>query len=252
MLNRIPKITKGLVTLFICLGMNSVVFAQSDTTFQQAVNAIASGESERAISLLEAEEHLTVAGYYNLGIAFSKQERWSEALWAFEAALKLDPNHEDAIYNATYSLQQIDERAVWNHPFSWGQRTLLRLSTGLWYTLVVLFSLTASVLIVLFVRKTLPDYKQKVVQILIVGSVLLGLISFYAGFKTEQHFTRNHYVTPLEETLSTYASKDGVKLETTLLKGQRYPYLSETDDWIQVRYTDDRPVWVMKMGVRWY
>ncbi len=90
------------------------------TRDQQAMNALEQGDAERAAELFEHQAWKATANYrgenfedaakqygdidsssgrYNLGNAFAKQGRFDEAIEAYEQALTLNPDNEDARFN---------------------------------------------------------------------------------------------------------------------------------------------------------
>jgi hypothetical protein len=242
--------------LFFLIYLGSVFsmssFGQSDSLFYQSVQAIASGDSQSAILLLEEVENRTLAENYNLGLAYAKQERWTEALWAFESVLKLCPNHEDARHNAQFSLQQINGSMVWSHPFSWAERIFVQMRPLGWFLLGLFCSISLGLILVLIALKKVKQTQLSILRTLLVIIFVLGVFFVIIGVKTERYYSAFHHVLPVSNNVSTFASKEGVELETLLRIGQRYEYLSDNEDWIQIRFSDQRPVWVKKEDVRWY
>ncbi len=101
------------------------------TPDQQAHRALDDGDAERAQELFENPEWAAVAGYragdfpgsaagfaggetaaslYNLGNALTRLGEFESALDAYEAALELDPNDEDATYNRDLIRQLLDQQ----------------------------------------------------------------------------------------------------------------------------------------------
>ena len=69
------------------------------------------GEYEKAIESLEAsDEEPDSDAMYNKGNALSKLQRYEEAIDAYDEALTLDPNNEDAIYNRDLVKKKLQEQ----------------------------------------------------------------------------------------------------------------------------------------------
>jgi tetratricopeptide (TPR) repeat protein len=74
--------------------------AKTRALFNQAQEALAKGENENAISLLEAaynEEKDNLSILYSLGIAYAIEGKWPEATDAFSKILNSDPLHPGAL-----------------------------------------------------------------------------------------------------------------------------------------------------------
>ncbi len=69
----------------------------------------AAKEYARAIEYAPGKQELAQA-YYNLGVAFQKQQMYKECINAYKSALRNDPNNNDAKYNLTKALMMQEEQ----------------------------------------------------------------------------------------------------------------------------------------------
>ncbi len=77
---------------------------------------VRSGALERArlallFALRNAPPELAAVAYYNLGNLAFQQRRFDEAIAAYQNALLLNPNDEDARYNLELAFQRIEQQA---------------------------------------------------------------------------------------------------------------------------------------------
>lgn len=240
------------LTVFLLSRINVVHASPSDSVFQQSVNKLAKGNPKQAIKLLEDGDLNSFGEYYNLGVAYAYTKKWEKALWAFEAALKIQPSHEGAQFNANYSLAKLNSSLVWNHPFSWRDRFVAQFNSKLLYYLAFLLFVLSAIGIAIVVSKKIRKEQSLVLKVVVSLFLFSGVVLTLFGIKVEDHLRSTHFVLATSFDCKTYASVDGVSLENQLELGVRYPFLSESEEWIQLMYSDDRPVWVKKEEVKWY
>ena len=76
-------------------------FAQANQTFDnadwQAASAYRAGDFPQAAKLYASDNKID--GYYNQGNALARAGEYEEALKAYDKALAINPQHQDAIYN---------------------------------------------------------------------------------------------------------------------------------------------------------
>ena len=245
-------LTVILLGLFLLVSTSGL--SNKDSVFHMGVKSLSDGDFKQAIAFLE--EDLTTNPsfevFYNLGIAYGEIERWNDSYWASEAALKWKPSDNNAIFNAQFALSKVDDKITWNHPYSWTKRVVLSLSPLVWYVLSLIVSIISAALIFyLIVNKKKNNFFQFSRIFLVIILPLLFLFVF-AGFTASNHYSNTDYIISKHTDVETFANENGIKLKESLKLGMRYPYITETEGWIQLLYSDNRPVWVEKKDVRWY
>ena len=61
-------------------------------------------------SLKTAEQELAAKAWYNLGNAYFDAQQWARAIEAYQEALRIQPDDEDAKHNLELALQQLQEQ----------------------------------------------------------------------------------------------------------------------------------------------
>ena len=92
--------------------------AQAATLFEnrewQAAANYRNGDYQQSIDLLEGIED--AEAYYNKGNAYAQLKQWQAAIDAYEQALSLQPQHEDAKYNRERVTQQLEQETEDSQP----------------------------------------------------------------------------------------------------------------------------------------
>lgn len=100
------KLSSILALLIVML--TSTLLAQQDS-YNEANNHYAAGRYEEAAQAYEkliTEDHLAADVYFNLGNAYFKMDNIPSAILNYERALKMKPDHEDALYNLAMANQK--------------------------------------------------------------------------------------------------------------------------------------------------
>ena len=98
---------------FMLLLTASLTAAEADVAYRNGLRAY---ENEQWALAVQEFESIIRAGYdseelyYNLGNAYYKMDDVAGAVWAFEKALKLDPNDSDARYSLSLANLKVKDR----------------------------------------------------------------------------------------------------------------------------------------------
>lgn len=191
-------------------------------------------------------------GYYNLGYAFAKQERWSESLWANEAALKYDPTNNKAIYNAKFSLKQISPDVDWNHPYSWTERIIFSIGETTWFILMIFSSIIVAISIFFLLSTNKRDSKNLWSKRLIIPFAILLVIAVFCFNKILDHYEDNRYAYSIDKETNLYLSPEGLEVDDNLPESIRLNVVQDQKEWVQILTPDFRSFWVRKEDVLIY
>lgn len=81
----------------------SSLFNLANTNYESGNYAEAIEQYQQVI-----EEQPAADAYYNLGNAYFKQGELAQSILAYERALRIDPDHKDAIYNLQFAQSKIE------------------------------------------------------------------------------------------------------------------------------------------------
>lgn len=154
-----------------------------------------------AISFLEQEMETQTNNpsvYFNLGLAYKAEERFPEAIWAFEKTLKLQPKDADAIELIESCYIEMDDSKTWESETGTFQRALIALGSNFWSGLSILLSFTAGIAIILSKRSKSSNKKKW-----LLGSAFFSIITLFiclANASSAYEYEHSHnYAIVLED-----------------------------------------------------
>ncbi len=129
-----------LYTLFLLALTAS--YGWSQTAWESANNLYAEGNYQDAIAAYEAivADSPSPEAYYNLGNAYFKIGEIAQSILAYERALRLRPNYDDAKHNLQFAQSKIIDNIEDNHQFflsQWAEAFRNLLAEPIWFRLSV-------------------------------------------------------------------------------------------------------------------
>ncbi|MEX1191295.1 MAG: hypothetical protein WEA99_04925 [Brumimicrobium sp.] len=232
----------------------SQVIGQTDSLFDEGVNALAEDNYKKAAEYFEKDikQAPNFEGFYNLGIAKAELGKSIESLWAFESALKYKPINGSAQFNAALVFEEIEPSKEWKHPFSWYTRIISSVNLMLWISIAFIFSLVSGVIIYLIASKHQNFGLQKWSKRLIIPSILILAISIYGAIESSKHFNKLHFLYPKSENITVYIKPGGIELKDKLSFSTRYKIISKEGEWLEVKTNKNHSVWTKKEDVLSY
>lgn len=235
----------GILTLIVLSG--PALASENARTFMDGTAAYAEGDFPAAI---EAFENLANEGiengrlFYNLGNAYLKNDDLGHALLWYERALKLIPHDPDLKFNHDYALTLTkDEKGQHTSPilrilFFWKYR--LSPDTINYLALILNAALWISLAVLVFRKKHLlrPG-------IVLTAAVTL-LFSATAAFNYfEAARIKNAVILPAEVPVRSGFTDSATQL-FVLHAGTKVRVERQADDYLLIRYTEDKIGWVNK------
>lgn len=243
---------KYLIALLVLVG--SFHLSAEEGLFTKGLESLTKKEYSLAEQYFTQDIELepSFSSFYNLGITYGEQEKWVEAKWAFESALKYKPANSEAQKNARFVNSQISNSHHWDHPYSWSQRLIIGIGFYPWFLLVILSSIGLGVVLFFVLSKHKRYYRQGIQ--LIVPFALLFIFSAYSLFKFVHHFDILQYGIVKKEQTQLYISPEGVQWDQEIPAGKRLQILQITPDknWIQLEDEHIGVFWVSETDVYIY
>ena len=246
---------KGNGTTFLLL--SAFVFAlfalsqhASAVTMEEAAKAYNKGNYQEAIKDYQAliKQKPSAPLYYNLGNAYYRNSDVTQAIIAYERALKLAPSDEDTRYNLQLAqAKTIDRLSPESDVFfmRWLHAVVYAMSIDAWgiVSLVVLFFSLAFALMY-FLSTTIS--KRKVGFFAAFGFLLLFVLCVVFA-KMQQNEKRNCNQAIIVASIATVKATPDAKGENaiTLHEGTKVEIVdSSMDDWKGIRLPDQSTGWI--------
>lgn len=190
-----------------------------------------------AYEQLDKQQAVSADLYYNLGVTYFRQNQLGRAIWAFERALVVSPDDEDARFNLAQARKLAGQRA---HDKLDGAE-----SEPLWARIVTYFGPSTEVwlfcglylgcFVLLFVRRSMAHDSRLAVT---TGAVILGVGALLAGLLLLGRIQLDRI--PMGIVLpDKVAVKEGAdnnfRTSFTLHGGLRVRVLEREHDWVRIR-----------------
>jgi tetratricopeptide (TPR) repeat protein len=190
-----------------------------------------------AYEQLDKQHVVSVDLYYNLGVTYFRQGLLGKAIWAFERALVVSPDDEDARFNLTQARKLADQRArdklegaerepQWSRVVTYfSPTTQVGLFCGLYFGCFAL----------LFWRRRLPADSHVAVT---TGAAVLGAGALLAGLLLlgRLNLDRIPFAVVLPDTVAVKEGADNnFRTSFQVHGGLRVRVLEREQDWARVR-----------------
>lgn len=189
--------------------------------------------------------------FFNLGSAYYRSGSIGRAIWAFERAVALDPDDEDAAYNLTQARSAADRRgrdkiegaareALWIRAV-----TALSPSTETW----LFVSLYLTFFVTLFVRRRASEDARGALG---AGAAILAVAALMAGglLAGRAYLDRVPFGVVLPDAIAVKEGADvNYRTSFDLHAGLRVRLLERDQDWLRIRLANGLEGWVRERDV---
>lgn len=243
--------------LFLVLIVVSSVSAQNvDSLFVSANNSYKNGNFEAAIEKykkIETQGFEASELYFNLGNSYYKLNKVGPSIYYYEMALKLNPLNEDVINNLIFAkrfaLDNIEElpQTVLQ---KFNKNYLQKLSYNQWAIVVVVFSILASMLFILFYFAEVPSKKR--------GYFITSILSFFFLICTlfitynQYTFSKNNIEAIVFAVKTEVRNAPTLNSEKnfTLHEGTKVFVLDAVDNWKKIKIADGKLGWILANDIK--
>jgi hypothetical protein len=191
----------------------------------------------QAYEQLDRQHVVSADLYYNLGVTYFRQNRLGKAIWAFERALVVSPEDEDARFNLDQARKLADQRThdklegTAHEPWSTRLVTYLSPSTEVW----LFCGLYLGCFALLFVRMRMARDARLAVT---TGAAVLGVTAVLAGLLVlgRINLDRVPSAIVLPDTVAVKEGSDSsFRTSFEVHAGLRVRVLEREQDWVRVR-----------------
>lgn len=222
---------------FLMVGLSSKAqLSNADQLFEE-------GKYAEAIQLYEdaiASNSVSANTYYNLGNAYFRKGKIGLAIWGYESALKLDPDHEDALYNLEYvNAQTVDKIDVSRQGIGhWFAGILFNEHINFWAYGSLILAL--SFILVTYIYISRKWLKRSISGILTAFTFILFLFSLSLGIYRHHDLTSKDRgvviveqvdvkLSPMGDAKTTYVLGEGAQVD--ILKSDK---MTANNGWMQI------------------
>ena len=211
------------------------------------------GQYQEAVdvySSLIADEQVSADLYYNLGNSYYRNDEIGKSIWAYESALKFDPDHEDALFNLNFvNAQTIDKIDISRQGFGhWLQGIVFTENINFWVYLGISCSVLLSLLIILFI-KSVKGRKRNLLLLASTAIAVVLMTSVVIGAIHKERLTSRDRAIVISELAEIKMSPlESATTSFSLGAGAKVKLVDSKDDWIQIEINGNKG-WVMRESV---
>ena len=241
------------VFLFILLTFSAFVAKASavDSLWNNANALYAEAQYERALEgYLEIEQSGTESFdlYYNMGNTYYKMQQYAYAILYYEKALRLDPDHADALHNLTIVREQCIDRIEPIPQFfvtQWIRESYKKLPPGTWSVFSLVLLALSLTFVLLFVYAG-SIRLRKASFVLAVVVFFLAVTSGIFARQSKKEATRED-IAIIKSAVSSVKSAPGAQGKDILVlhEGTKVRVLEEAGEWVRIELEDGRQGWLL-------
>jgi len=246
---------KKIVFLFLIIA-SSLTAQNADSLFETANNLYKEGKIEQAIESyreIESKNLISSELYYNLGNCYYKLNKVGPAIYNYEKALLINPLNEDVKNNLIFAkrlaLDNIEElpKTVLQ---KFNQNYLQNLSYNQWAIVVVILSIIASLLFLLFYFANVPARKRFYFATSIFSFMFLISSIFITYNQYNQSKNKIEAIVFSEKTDVRNAPTLNSEEIFTLHEGTKVSVLDAVDNWKKIKLVDGKIGWIIADNVK--
>jgi tetratricopeptide (TPR) repeat protein len=243
--------------LFLLLIITNSIDAQNaDENFSAANNSYKNNKFEEAIELykkIESEGLISSELFYNIGNSYYKLNKVGPSIYYYEKSLKLDPLNEDVKNNLVFAkrlaLDNIEQlpKSVFQ---KFNKNYIQKLSYNQWAIVVIVFSVLASLLFLLFYFASTPSKKRLYFATSAISFIVL-FISFFITYN-QYSFSENNKEAIIFAEKSEVKNAPTLNSEDvfTLHEGTKVLVLDAVDNWKKIKIADGKIGWIIASEIK--
>lgn len=207
-------------------------------------------EAEKSFRTFLEKNPTNANGYYNLGTTLAARQKETEAIWALEKAVKLNPNLKEARANLQYCYGKLGIQETWEPALPYFKDKAYQLGINFWtYT-----SIALAFILAVLVFFSIVTAKTNTRKITVIFSVLIAIGLFFTiqnaltGFSFKYNET---HVVLMQDENSVFQNADGnMKIDLKLKQGNRFEIEEMTNSRIGLLMKNQQIVWIERNSVR--
>ena len=247
---------KKAALIFLLILSNSLFAQTADSIFADANKLYLQekySEALKAYKQIEEQRLHSEDLYYNMANAHYKMNQIAPAVYYYEKALLLDPNHSDAKHNLAFAKQMAIDN-IEALPRTIGERFsegfIQQLHFNTWAWLAVVFAVLFASLFLLY-HFSYSSMRKRIYFVSSIISALLILIFITFAYSNYNYVQTNNYAIVFAQQVavkSAPAASGEVNFE--LHEGAKVKLLESVDDWYKIKLADGKIGWMQKSELK--
>lgn len=188
--------------------------------------------------------------YYNLGTSLAAQQKETEAIWALEKSLKLDPKLKAARNNIQYCYTQLGIPGSWEPALPYFRDKAYQFGIDSWTYISIGTGLAISILLFLFI----VSEKSSTRKISLIFAVFLAMVLIFSlqSALSAYHFkySDTHAVMIRDESSVYNDAQGNMRSDLQLKGGTRYQIEGFSNGRIGLMMRNQMVVWLDQRAVR--
>lgn len=238
--------------IFISLLFTCATKAQ-DSSFVRGNEAYSNSDYETALSeynKIVGSEQMSTVLFYNLGNTYFKLDQLGEAIWAYEKALKIHPNNENAQFNLKFANAKTydDLDTAESGIITWLKINLFSFSINFWAYISVLFAFILAVTLYFFFTTKKQKVKNRSLT-LSFGALFLMIFTILLAYFNKSNIIERDQAIIISEFIEVRSSpSDTAPSGFKLHEGTKVDLLRSNDDWTEIGVNGNTG-WVEKVSI---
>lgn len=246
------KCVIGIVFL-LSLGL----FAQGpEALFKEANTFYKEGNYERAIGVylsIEEQGYWSADLFFNLGNSYYKLNKVAPSIYYYEKALKLDPLHEDTLFNLPFA-QRMTIDIIEDLPKSVSERfseaIIEKLHYDTWASIAVAASFLAALMFLLYYFSGSSNKKLFYFNSFLFSMFVMVVTVFFA-FSNFEHAQKNRHAIIFEASVEVLNAPTQTSDEAfELHEGTKVQVLDELENWKKIKIRDGKIGWILDTALK--
>jgi len=247
---------KKIVSILFIVFSTGIIAQSADSLFVKANKLYQHEQYVESLVVYKQIEEGSLASddlYFNMANAYYKTNKVAPAIYYYEKALLLNPNHTDAAYNLTFARRMgIDN--IEALPKSIGQKftdnIILRLSYNTWAYIAVVFSFLFALLFLLYHFSYSSGYKRLyfITSILSAAFIIVTVLFAYSNYDYAKNYKTAIVFAEQSDVKSAPTSSGEIDFE--LHEGAKVQLLESLDDWRKIKIADGKIGWIPAADIR--
>lgn len=246
---------KLLVGILLIIGFSTVAQGP-DALFKEANTFYKEGNYERAIGVylsIEEQGYFSADLFYNLGNSYYKLNSVAPSIYYYEKALKIDPLHEDTLFNLPFA-QRMTIDIIEALPKSLSERfseaVIEKLSYDTWASIAVVAAFLASLMFLFYYFSGSSNKKLFYFNSFLLSLFVMVITVFFA-YSNFDHAQKNRQAIIFEPSVEilnapTESSDEAFELH----EGTKVLILDELDQWKKIKIRDGKIGWIPDTALR--